>query len=66
MPRAATDFAADNAVFILNVNAMIAAAQVVVTDGTVGTSQPHLDTLAATILTIAATRGRMQRLSDAP
>lgn len=56
--------AADNAVLILNVNALLTAAQVVVTDGTAGTSQPHLDTLAATILTVAATRARMTRLGD--
>lgn len=58
--------AADTTVLTANVNAMIAAAVVVVADGVAGVSQPHLDTLSATIAPIAATRARMTRLSEAP
>jgi len=58
--------AADTAVLTTQVTALVAAAQVVVTDGTGGVSQPHLDTLSAALLAIGVTRARMTRLSDAP
>jgi len=55
--------AADTAVLTTQIDAMIAAAAVVVADGTAGTSQPHLDTLAATMAAIGVTRARMIRLT---
>jgi hypothetical protein len=58
--------AADTAVLTANINAMITAANVVVADTAAGASQPHIDTLAATVLAIAATRSRIVRMTDAP
>ena len=55
---------ADTAVLTANVNAAIVAAAVVVADGVGAPSQPHLDTLAAAIAAIGATRARMIRLSE--
>lgn len=57
-------YAADTAVLTANVNALLVAAAVVVADGTAGTSQPHLDTLAATLTALGATRARMVRMSN--
>jgi hypothetical protein len=58
--------AADTPVLLANVNALLAAAAVVVADGTGGVSQPHLDTLNATIAAVFVTRARMSRVSDQP
>jgi hypothetical protein len=57
---------ADTDVLTAQVNALIAAAAVVVADTAAGASQPHIDTLAATLTALSATRARMTRLSDQP